>query len=185
MRVTEAPLLSSTANPFVRTVAPVGGNIVVLTTSGLTVLPSGYDAAVAPPAISAVVSAADGSSAVAPGGLISIYGSNMAATNMATSTLPLPTAMAPILPGDQRQSDAAGVRFPVADQRATARRSGRAATLPSTRRAASAAISISPVDSHRAQRVPVGQRGTGHRPGHDRARRRRPVGDAHQSGPCR
>jgi uncharacterized protein (TIGR03437 family) len=48
---------------------------------------------VAPPLISAVVNAADGTKPVAPGGLISIYGSNMAATNVATSTVPLPTAM--------------------------------------------------------------------------------------------
>ncbi len=95
VRVAEAPLLSTTAMPFVRTVAPIPstGSIVVLTTSGFTALSGNYDAAVAPPQISAVVNAADGTSPVAPGGLISIYGSNMAATNQATSTLPLPTAM--------------------------------------------------------------------------------------------
>jgi uncharacterized protein (TIGR03437 family) len=93
VRVAEAPLISTTSNPFVRTVAPLGGSIVVLTTSGFTVLAPNYDAAVAVPQISAVVNAADGTSPVAPGGLISIYGSNMAATNVATSTVPLPTAM--------------------------------------------------------------------------------------------
>lgn len=93
VRVTEAPVLSSTAVPFVRTVAPMSSSIVVLTTSGVTVLGSNYDAAVAPPVVSAVVNAADGTKPVAPGGLISIYGSNMAATNVATSTVPLPTAM--------------------------------------------------------------------------------------------
>jgi uncharacterized protein (TIGR03437 family) len=93
VRVSEAPVLSSTANPFVRTVAPLGSSIVVLTTSGVTVLAPNYDAAVAPPQISAVVNSADGTSPVAPGGLISIYGSSMAATNVATSTVPLPTAM--------------------------------------------------------------------------------------------
>jgi uncharacterized protein (TIGR03437 family) len=94
VRVTEAPRFSSTTTPFVRTVAPMGNDIAVLTTSGVTVLPSGYNTPVVPPSVSAVVSAADGSSAVAPGGLISIYGSSMAATNMATSTIPLPTALA-------------------------------------------------------------------------------------------
>jgi len=93
VRVSEAPLLSSTTTPFVRTVAPLNSSIVVLTTSGVTVLAPNYDAAVAPPVISAVVNAADGTKPVAPGGLISIYGSNMAATNVATSTVPLPTAM--------------------------------------------------------------------------------------------
>jgi uncharacterized protein (TIGR03437 family) len=93
VRVAESPLISTTANPFVRTVAPLNGSIVVLTTSGFTVLAPNYDAAVAPPLVSAVVNAADGTKPVAPGGLISIYGSNMAATNVATSTVPLPTAM--------------------------------------------------------------------------------------------
>ncbi len=94
VRVTEAPLFSTANIPFVRTVAPMGNSIAVLTTSGVTVLPSSYNAPVVPPSISAVVSAADGSSSMAPGGLISIYGSDMAATNMATSTIPLPTALA-------------------------------------------------------------------------------------------
>lgn len=91
--MTEAPLLSNTNTPFVRTVAPLGNSIAVLTTSGVTVLSSNYAAPIVPPSISGVVSAADGSAAVAPGGLISIYGSNMASTNMATSTIPLPTGM--------------------------------------------------------------------------------------------
>jgi len=40
-----------------------------------------------------VVNAANGSAAVAPGGLISVYGQNMSAVNMATSQIPLPTAL--------------------------------------------------------------------------------------------
>jgi uncharacterized protein (TIGR03437 family) len=96
VRVTEAPILSSTTIPFTRTVAPLpsAGTIIVLTTSGFTVLSGNYDAAVAPPSISSVVNAADGAKPVAPGGLVSIYGSNMAATNVATSQMPLPTALA-------------------------------------------------------------------------------------------
>jgi uncharacterized protein (TIGR03437 family) len=95
VRITESPLLATTTNPFVRTVAPMPstGSIVVLTTSGFSVLSGNYDAAVAPPAISSIVNAADGTKPVAPGGLISIFGSNMSATNVATSTMPLPTAL--------------------------------------------------------------------------------------------
>ncbi len=95
VRMTEAPILSTTSVPFTRTAAPLpsAGTIVALTTSGVTVLASGYDQAVAPPAISKVVSAADGSASIAPGGLISVYGSNLAATNVATSQIPLPTAL--------------------------------------------------------------------------------------------
>jgi uncharacterized protein (TIGR03437 family) len=95
VRVTEAPILSTTAVPFTRTTAPMpnAGSIVVMTTSGFTVLAGNYDQAVAPPSIASIVNAADGTKPVAPGGLISIYGSNLAATNVATSTVPLSTAL--------------------------------------------------------------------------------------------
>lgn len=94
VRTVEAPVLSSTNQPFTRTMAPLPGSIVLLTTSGATVLAPNYGAAVATPSIAAVVSAADGSQNVAPGGLVSIYGSQMSPMNMATSTIPLPTALA-------------------------------------------------------------------------------------------
>ncbi len=80
---------------FTRTVAPMpsAGTVVVLTTSGFTVLAANYSAAVAPPAISSVVNAANGTQPVAPGGLISVFGSQMSPVNMATSQIPLPTAL--------------------------------------------------------------------------------------------
>jgi uncharacterized protein (TIGR03437 family) len=96
VRVSEAPVLSTKEAPFTRAVDYVSSpnNVVVLSTSGVTVLSGDYDAPVAPPSVSSVVNAADGARPVAPGGLISIYGSNMAPTNMATSQMPLPTALA-------------------------------------------------------------------------------------------
>jgi uncharacterized protein (TIGR03437 family) len=69
------------------------GTVAVLTTSGITILASNYDAAVVPPTISSVVNAANGKQPVAPGGLVSIYGSQMSPVNMATSQIPLPTAL--------------------------------------------------------------------------------------------
>jgi len=95
-RTVEAPLAGSKTQPFVRSLAPLADRsaVVSLTVSGFTVLPWNYDAAVAPPSIASVVNAADGSKPIAPGGLISIYGSNMAPVNMATKELPLPTAIA-------------------------------------------------------------------------------------------
>ena len=95
-RTVEAAIGSTTSVPFTRTVAPMtnSGTIVLLTTSGVTVLPNNFDAATAPPAINAVVSAADGSPNVAPGGLVSVYGSQMTPNSASTSTLPLPTALA-------------------------------------------------------------------------------------------
>jgi uncharacterized protein (TIGR03437 family) len=94
-RVAEAPLLPTEFVPFTRTLAPLysRGSIIALTVSGVTVLPSGYDASVASPNIARVVSAADGVSAVAPGGLFSIYGTNLSPTNLATKEIPLPTAL--------------------------------------------------------------------------------------------
>jgi len=48
---------------------------------------------VTPPSITSIVNAADGGKSVAPGGLISIYGKNMSPTSVATSQMPLPTAL--------------------------------------------------------------------------------------------
>lgn len=84
-----------TYTAFTRTVAPMpsAGTVVVLTISGFTVLSANYAASVAPPTISSVVNAADGTQPVAPGGLISAYGQQMSPVNMATSQIPLPTAL--------------------------------------------------------------------------------------------
>jgi uncharacterized protein (TIGR03437 family) len=92
----EAPVAASGYMKFVRSLAPLYDRsaIIELTTSGFTVLPWNYDAAVATPKITAVVNAADGTKPVAPGGLISVYGTQMAPVNLATSQIPLPTALA-------------------------------------------------------------------------------------------
>jgi uncharacterized protein (TIGR03437 family) len=94
-RILEAPVLPTDLAPFTRTLAPLysRGSIIVLTVSGITVLSSGYDASVSSPNIGRVVSAADGVSAVAPGGLFSIYGTNLSPTNLASKEIPLPTAL--------------------------------------------------------------------------------------------
>lgn len=94
-RLTEAPLVGDDTWPFTRTVAvlPGNGNMVTLTVSGFTVLPSGYDAATTPPRLSRLVNAADGQRPVAPGGLISIFGDGMSPVNVATKQIPLPTAL--------------------------------------------------------------------------------------------
>jgi uncharacterized protein (TIGR03437 family) len=80
---------------FIRSLAPLydRSGVISLSVSGFTVLPWTYDAAVAPPKITAVVNAADGKLPVAPGGLISVYGQQMSPVNLATSQIPLPTAL--------------------------------------------------------------------------------------------
>jgi len=70
-----------------------GSAFISLSTSGLMILPPGYAASVAPPVINAVVSAADGKSAAAPGGLITLFGSNLNPVNQATKQIPVPTAL--------------------------------------------------------------------------------------------
>jgi uncharacterized protein (TIGR03437 family) len=81
---------------FSRSLAPLPSqtSLIVLSTSGFTVLPWTYALSVAPPVINAIVSAADNRSAAAPGGLISLYGANLSPTNLATSQMPVPTALA-------------------------------------------------------------------------------------------
>jgi len=95
-QMVEAPLLGSTASPFTRTIAPLANQtaIVNLTVSGVTVLPWNYDAAVAPPNITSVVNAGDFGADIAPGGLISVFGTQLSPVNMASSEIPLPTALA-------------------------------------------------------------------------------------------
>jgi uncharacterized protein (TIGR03437 family) len=86
----------SNNSAFTQSLAPLPNqtSIIALSTSGFTVLPWSYAASVAPPQISAVVSAADSKSAAAPGGLVTVYGSNLSPTNQATSQIPVPTALA-------------------------------------------------------------------------------------------
>jgi uncharacterized protein (TIGR03437 family) len=94
-RMAEAPLLSSNGRAFTRTLAPLNArnSIINLTVSGFTVLPWTYDESVAAPRIQAVVNAADMDPAVAPGGLISVFGRDLSPVNLATREIPLPTAL--------------------------------------------------------------------------------------------
>ncbi|MCL5745595.1 MAG: hypothetical protein M1541_17005 [Acidobacteria bacterium] len=94
-RMAECPPASSPLTVFTRTLAPLYDRsaLISLTISGFTVLPWNYDAAVAPPRIAGIVNAADGSLPVAPGGLVSIYGSELSPVNLATREIPLPTAL--------------------------------------------------------------------------------------------
>jgi uncharacterized protein (TIGR03437 family) len=95
-QMVEAPLLGSTTSPFTRTIAPLASQTAImnLTVSGVTVLPWNFNAAVAPPHITSVENAGNGGSDIAPGGLISVYGTNLSPLNMASSEIPLPTALA-------------------------------------------------------------------------------------------
>jgi uncharacterized protein (TIGR03437 family) len=94
-RMVEAPLLPATGAVFTRTLAPLYSRnaILNLTTSGFTVLAWNYDASVASPRIDRIVNAADLTAPVAPGSLISVFGHDLSAINVATREMPLPTAL--------------------------------------------------------------------------------------------
>jgi len=93
--IAEAPLTGQPGFAFTRTLAALsnGSAFVSLTVSGFTAIAWNYDASVAPPAIQRVVSAADGSAPVASGGLVTVWGSHLSPVNIATSEIPLPTAL--------------------------------------------------------------------------------------------
>lgn len=94
-RIVEAPLTGSSTLAFTRTIVPLASHatLINLTTSGFTVLPWEFDASVAPPRIQSVVNAADQGPNVAAGSLVSIFGQQFSPVNLATSELPIPTAL--------------------------------------------------------------------------------------------
>jgi len=94
----EAPLLPNSnglMGKFIRSLAtlPFHNSYVSLSVSGLTLLSADYDAPLPQPLITSVASAADGTSGVATGGLISIFGSNLSPSPIASSGVPLPTVL--------------------------------------------------------------------------------------------
>jgi uncharacterized protein (TIGR03437 family) len=92
----EAPTVGDTDYPFRRTLAPLSDRsaIITLTTSGFTVMPWNYAAATAPPALDRLVNTADLTKPVAPGGLVSIFGSQLSPIALARTDFPLPTVLA-------------------------------------------------------------------------------------------
>jgi uncharacterized protein (TIGR03437 family) len=94
--IAEAPLVGQPGAVFTRTLAALasGSAFVSLTASGFTAVAWDYDASVVPPSLQRIVSAADGLSPVAPGGLVTVWGSQLSPVNIATREMPVPTALA-------------------------------------------------------------------------------------------
>ena len=98
--IVEAPLVSDSESDtdlaFRRTLAPLANRaaIIALSTSGFTVLPWNYDAATVVPTLDRLVSAGDFTKPVAPGGLVSIFGTGLSAMTLASLEAPLPTVLA-------------------------------------------------------------------------------------------
>ena len=79
---------------FSRTIAPMpsSGTVVLLTTSGFTVMAPSYPSMPAP-SISSLVSIADGNTSVAPGELVSIFGQNLSQLTIGGGQIPLATSL--------------------------------------------------------------------------------------------
>lgn len=88
-------VVSAAQTSFTRTIAqlPASNVVVVMTTSGFTVMAPSYPI-VPPPTVAALVSAADGNPSVAPGEWVSVYGQNLSSTTLGTGQVPLPTDLA-------------------------------------------------------------------------------------------
>ena len=95
LRTPDVGLVGQTILPFARTLAPLPSrnSIVSLSASGLSVLPWDYDAALAQPVLASVANDADGSPAVASGGLITVHGSNLSGSTGANTEMPVATTL--------------------------------------------------------------------------------------------
>jgi uncharacterized protein (TIGR03437 family) len=87
--------IGETILPFTRTLAPLSNqhSIVQISTSGMMAFPWNFDTLSGVPSISAVNNAADGTSGVAPGGLMSVTGTSLTATTESNNGAPVPTAL--------------------------------------------------------------------------------------------
>jgi uncharacterized protein (TIGR03437 family) len=93
-RVAEGPQ-TFTPSGFNRTLAQLsnGNAVVMLSSSGVTVLPSNFDAGSVPPQVSKIVNAADLTQPVAPGGWITLFGANLNPSTDTGTSVPLPTTL--------------------------------------------------------------------------------------------
>lgn len=84
--------IGETILSFVRSVAIPSdqSSILLLSVSGMTVLPNSFDAPTPIPSISAVVNAADGTTPIAPGGVILVVGTGLAPGGASATQSPLP-----------------------------------------------------------------------------------------------
>ena len=87
--------IGQTILPFTRTLAPLANqqSIVQISTSGVMIVPWNFDTPAGVPSIKAVINAADQTPPMAPGGLISVMGSNLSTDNQSNSSAPVATAL--------------------------------------------------------------------------------------------
>jgi uncharacterized protein (TIGR03437 family) len=86
--------LDPEAYPFTRTVAALSnGKLATIGTAGVIEFPVGYHTGASTPRMAALVNAADFTTKVASGGLVSLFGESLASTTASASSTPLPTVL--------------------------------------------------------------------------------------------
>jgi uncharacterized protein (TIGR03437 family) len=95
VRTADNPVVGSEAFSFSRSLAVLANRqkFVLLTRSGVTILPWSYDAASIPPRITHIGNAADGQPRLAPGSLVSLYGSDLSPVSVANGEMPVSMAL--------------------------------------------------------------------------------------------
>ena len=94
VRIVETPPAITSAFPFIRTLAALSnGKLASTGTAGIVELPVEFDKNLQSPRITAIVNSANFTTAAAVGGLISLFGENLAAQEVSAGTTPLPTTL--------------------------------------------------------------------------------------------
>jgi uncharacterized protein (TIGR03437 family) len=95
VRTADNPVVGNESFAFSRTIAALANRqrLVLLTRIGFTVLPWAYDAASIPPRLTHIGNSADGQPRLAPGSLVSLFGSNLSPISAANAEMPVSTAL--------------------------------------------------------------------------------------------
>lgn len=95
VRTVDNPVTGNESFAFSRTLAVLASRqkLILLTRAGFTVLPWAYDAAAIPPRLTHIGNSADGQPRLAPGSLVSLFGSNLSPVSAANAEMPVSTAL--------------------------------------------------------------------------------------------
>ena len=97
VRMVEPPAAPSPFFPFTRSLATLrDGRLVSTSSAGVVEFPVGYGTGLLNPRVSSITNAADFSIKTGAGGLVSIWGENLALETAAAGSMPLPTRLADV-----------------------------------------------------------------------------------------
>ena len=97
VRMVEPPAAPSPIFPFTRSLATLrDGRLVSTSSAGVVEFPVGYGSGLMNPRVSSITNAADYSTLTGAGGLVSIWGENLALETAMANSMPLPTRLADV-----------------------------------------------------------------------------------------